>query len=465
MTIRGMAQRIELWPVDKLRPYDKNPRTHSNAQVAQIAGSIAEFGFLSPVLVDSQAGVIAGAGRLAAARKLGLEQVPVVVLDHLSETQKRAYVIADNKLAELAGWDEELLGQELSVLEADGFDLGLTGFSEQELAEILWEEPAETAPEEPIPERPAVPVTRPGDLWCIGNNHRLLCTDCRDPEAIARLFEGRKASVVITSPPYATQRDYDSTSGFLPVPPDQYVGWYRVVAENLTSVLARDGSYFLNIKEHAEDGQRSLYVKDLTLAHVRQWGWRFVDEFCWRKTENGVPGGWNNRFKNAWEPIFHFSRDPQIKFRAEAVSHPSDDVFEYSQENRKSNTGSGLLGRRPEPLREGLARPSNVIEARSECHQGEHSAPFPRAIPEFLIRAFSDPGDVVLDPFSGSGTVMVAASLLDRVGFGTEISPSYCDVVLRRMMAAVEGLAPRLAGTDQTFEQVAADRGVSRAEE
>lgn len=123
MTLRAMAQRIELWLTDRLVPYDKNARTHSDAQVAQIAASIAEFGFTSPILVDSQAGVIAGAGRLAAARKLGLEQVPVVVLDHLTETQKRAYILADNKLALNAGWDEELLSQELAVLESEGFDL------------------------------------------------------------------------------------------------------------------------------------------------------------------------------------------------------------------------------------------------------------------------------------------------------------------------------------------------------
>ena len=348
MTIRGMAQRIEVWPIEKLRPYDQNPRTHSDAQVAQIAGSIAEFGFCSPILVDSKAGILAGHGRLAASRKLGLEQVPVIVLDHLSEIQKRAYLLADNKLSELAAWNEELLAQELSALEADCFDLALTGFSEEELAELLREPALETGTEEEIPEPPAVPVTQPGDLWLLGPHHRLLCADCREPEAIVRLFEGRKASVVITSPPYATQRDYDASSGFRPVAPEEYVGWYRAVADNIASVLAPNGSYFLNIKEHAADGERHLYVKDLVIAHRRQWGWRFVDELCWRKTDNGVPGGWNNRFKNAWEPIFHFCRESRIKFRPEAVSHRSDDVFDYSPENRKAKTGSGLLGRRPE---------------------------------------------------------------------------------------------------------------------
>ena len=262
----------------------------------------------------------------------------------------------------------------------------------------------------------------------------------------------------MTSPPYATQREYDPASGFRPVAPEEYVEWYRAVAANIASVLAPDGSYFLNIKEHAEDGQRHLYVKDLTIAHVRQWGWQFVDEFCWRKTDNGVPGGWGNRFKNAWEPIFHFTGSgAAIKFRPDAVSHPSDGVFDYSPEIPRSRTGSGLLGEHPR--REGLARPSNVIEAKTEASQGSHSAPFPRAIPEFFIKAFSDPGEVVFDPFLGSGTTMVAAGLLDRIGYGLEISPAYCDVVVRRVMSALDSAAV-LAGTNQTFLEIAVARGV-----
>jgi len=447
---------MELWPIDRLVPYSKNPRTHSDAQVAQIAASIVEFGFNAPLLVDSKAGVVAGHGRLLAARKLGLAEVPVIVLDHLSETQKRGYLLADNRLAELASWDEQLLVAELTALEADGFDLGLTGFSEEELGQLLREEEdPEAEPDEEIPDAPAVAVTQPGDLWLIGP-HRLLCGDCRDAAAVARLFEGGKPNVVVTSPPYATQREYDPASGFRPVAPEDYIDWYRAVAENIASVLPADGSYFLNIKEHAEDGQRHLYVKDLTIAHVRQWGWRFVDEFCWRKTDNGVPGGWGNRFKNAWEPIFHFCLNCTIKFRPEAVSHASEDCFDYSPDTPKSNSGSGLLGEH-EDRHKGIARPSNVVEAKSESDQGSHSAPFPRAIPEFFVKAFSDPGDVVFDPFLGSGTTMVAAALLDRSGYGIEISPSYCDVALRRLERSA-GLTATLDG--RSFDEVAANRGV-----
>ena len=461
--IAGLREsQVRLWPTNRLVPYARNPRTHSEEQVLQIAASIAEFGFTNPILVDSKAGILAGHGRLLAAQKLGLTEVPVIVLDHLSDTQKRAFIIADNRLALSAGWDEELLSAELAELEREGFDLGRTGFSDAELEALLAEErePSEGSgePGEEIPEAPAVAVSQPGDLWLIGG-HRLLCGDCRDREGVLRLFEGVKANVVVTSPPYASQRDYDPASGFRPVAPQDYIEWYRDVAANIESVLAADGSYFLNIKEHAEDGQRLLYVKELTIAHVLQWGWRFVDEFCWRKTDNGVPGGWGNRFKNAWEPIFHLCRQREIKFRPEAVGHLSDDCFDYSPDTPESNSGSGLLGQHEDRHR-GIARPSNVIEAKTESSQGSHSAPFPRAIPEFFIKAFSDPGDTAFDPFLGSGTTMAAAALLGRVGYGIEISPAYCDVVIRRMQNLIPDTPVILAGTNQTFGEVAIARDV-----
>ncbi len=475
-TIPAMARRIELWPLDRLVPYSRNARTHSAEQVAQIAASIVEFGFTNPVLVDSTDGIVAGHGRLLAARKLGLAEVPVIVLDHLSATQRRAYILADNKLALNAGWDEAMLREEMSSLEADGFDLAVVGFSDEELRELL-EGAAATATEDAaaaegaVPEPPAQPVTVPGDVWLIGP-HRLICGDCRDGNTIRALFGDSLAHVAITSPPYAAQREYDTSSGFKPVPPDEYVEWFRAVAAGVRSVLAPDGSFFLNIKEHADEGERDLYVMDLVIAHRRQWGWRFVDQFCWRKTDNGVPGGWPNRFKNAWEPVFHFCRQPAIKFCAEAVSHASDDCFDYSPDNPKSTSGSGLLGTGPrghaagQPGAEdgagrhsGLARPSNVIEVKSESSQGSHSAPFPRALVEFFIKAFSDAGDVVFDPFMGSGTTMAAAHLLDRKGYGCEISPGYCDVILRRMMN-LSGDTPTLEATAESFADVAAARGV-----
>lgn len=484
----AMAKRIELWPLDRLVPYARNARTHSDEQVAQIAASIAEFGFNNPVLVDTNAGIIAGHGRVLAARKLGIDQVPVVVLDHLSETQKRAYILADNRIGENAGWDDEILRTELTDLKDADLDLALLGFDEDELANLFAEVAPEVAPSEneeapeEVPEAPEEPVTRPGDIWVIGR-HRLICGDCRDYAVVKRLLDRARANVVITSPPYASQRAYDPSSGFRPVPPDQYIEWFRNVAANIAAVLADDGSYFLNIKEHADGGQRNLYVKKLTIAHVEQWGWRFVDELCWRKTDDGVPGGWGNRFKNAWEPVFHFCRHEKIKFRPKAVGHWSEDCFDYSPNNPKSTSGSGLLGTGPrgaaadvgknqdswqttrrnandlEGRHGGIARPSNVIEVKTESSQGSHSAPFPRALAEFFIKAFSDSGDLIFDPFLGSGTTIAAAHVLDRIGYGIEISPAYCDVIVRRI-EHLTGIEPVLASGEK-FSEIAAQRAAT----
>ena len=176
---------------------------------------------------------------------------------------------------------------------------------------------------------------------------RLICGNCRDQAVVARLFEGHQANLVITSPPYATQREYDPSSGFTPVPPAEYADWFRSVAANIATVLVPDGSYFLNIKPHADDGERNPYVMDLVLAHKRQWGWRWVDEFCWRKTDNGVPGGWGNRFKNAFEPVYHFCREPQIKFRPLAVGHVSADCFAPQHPNDEFMAAGLALPRRP----------------------------------------------------------------------------------------------------------------------
>lgn len=455
-----LPTQIELRSVRALLPHARNSRTHSEEQVAQVAASILEFGWTNPILVDGDGVVIAGHARLLAARKLEMAEVPVIVLAHLTEPQKRALIIADNKLALNAGWDEDLLRAEVAALQDDGFDLEVVGFSDDELRVLLGDaatSDAEPEGDDSIPEAPANPISRAGDLWRIGR-HRLVCGDCRDAGVVARLLDGASANVAITSPPYAQQRDYDPASGFRPIPPDQYASWFRVVAENVAAVLAPDGSYFLNIKEHSEDGERSLYVKDLVLAHKREWCWRFVDEFCWRNTANGVPGKWPNRLKNAWEPVFQFCRNKEIKFRPQNAGHVSEDVVIYSPDNPSAPSGSGLLGCGAEKTT-GIAWPSNVVEAKAEGSQGLHSAPFPRALVEFFVKAFSDPGDTVFDPFLGSGTTMAAAHVLGRTGYGIEISPAYCDVILRRMQE-LTGDEAVLASTGQRFSDVAEERTV-----
>lgn len=178
-----MARAIDFWPVEKLIPYANNARTHSEAQVAQVAGSIREFGFTNPILVATNDGIITGHCRLLAARKLGMEQVPVIVLDHLSDAQRRAYIIADNKLALEAGWDNDILAAEFARLREEDFDLDVIGFSAEEMAALDMDAPVESGDdpgecqEDEVPEPPANPATRSGDVWLLGNVH-YSCPDC-----------------------------------------------------------------------------------------------------------------------------------------------------------------------------------------------------------------------------------------------------------------------------------------------
>ena len=200
----ALAERIELWPIDRLRPYERNPRTHSDAQVDQIAASMVEFGWTNPVLVDEQGGILAGHGRLLAARKLGLDEVPVIRFEHLSEAQKRAYLIADNQLALQAGWSEELLAQELAWLRDERFDLDLVGFDASELERLLALADggaAASEDEDEVPDPPEDPVSRPGDLWVLGN-HRVLCGDATVLADVERVLGGQFADMTFCDPPY-----------------------------------------------------------------------------------------------------------------------------------------------------------------------------------------------------------------------------------------------------------------------
>ena len=204
MAALATAKRIEMWPLARLVPYERNARTHSDEQVAQIVASIQEFGFTNPLLVDGDDGIIAGHGRLMAARSLGLAEVPVIVLDHLSPEQRRAYVLADNQLALNAGWDMEVLALEIGELGELGFDLSLLGFSDEQLAGLTPEveelPPGEQGDPDEVPEPPAEPITKPGDMWICGR-HRLLCGDSTSIEALERLTGGG-VDMWLTDPPY-----------------------------------------------------------------------------------------------------------------------------------------------------------------------------------------------------------------------------------------------------------------------
>lgn len=419
----------------------QNRRKHNPRNLGMVVDALHSVGAARSIVIDEDNVVLAGNGVTEAAAEAGITKVQVVDADGstlvavrrtgLTPEQKRSLAIYDNRTAELAEWDTE-------QLQAD-VDAGLSlqpWFSEDEQAGLLAKQT--DGPNVGLTDPDAVPDQRAtdiklGDLFELGK-HRLLCGDSTKAEDVQRLMYGEKAGLCVTSPPYASQRKYDESSGFKPIRPDDYVEWFESVQALVAWVLADDGSYLLNIKEHCDDGQRHLYVKDLTLAHVRRWGWRFVDEFCWRDTKNGVPGGWPNRFKDAWEPVFHFSRHADIKFRPLANGTESDAVFEYSAETAKTRTGSGLLGVKATQERTGKARPSNVIECAA-ASTGGHSAAFPVALPTWFIRAFTDAGDIVYEPFGGSGTTLVAAAEQERACRAMELSPSYCQVIIDRWEA------------------------------
>ncbi len=293
-----MARHIEHWPLDRLIPYIRNPRTHSEAQIAQIAASIVEFGFLNPILVDTSAGIIAGHGRLRAARKLQLPEVPVIVLDHLTESQKRAYVIADNRLAENAGWDEELLRLELAALDEENFNVHVTGFEDEDLARLLAQQEASDGltDEDAVPELAQIQVTVPGDVWVLGD-HRVLCGDAALRADVEHLMASELVDLIFTDPPYNV--DYEGyTKQRLKISGD------RMTAEQFQQFLA---ATFDGYRRIVKPGA-SLYV-----CHSSQWQREFQDaieaagfevrcQIIWAK--NTFAWGWG-RYKFQHEPIFY----------------------------------------------------------------------------------------------------------------------------------------------------------------
>lgn len=420
---------------DDLHPWESNPRDNAKA-IAEVAKSIRRFGWGAPIVANKRDGeIIAGHTRFAAAKKLGLDRVPVRWLD-LDPADAHALALADNKVGEIATWDDATLGQVLRDLrDADATLLADTGFSDEELARLLGEvAPTVLEPEdEPaeVDERGPVHSVL-GEVYELGP-HRLICGSCREFGDVEKLLNGTRINLAFTSPPYASQRTYDESSGFTPIPPDEYVEWFSDVQANVRAFLEEDGSWFVNIKAASDGLECSLYVHDLVIAHARQWGWRFATEFCWERT--GIPGKPARRFKNQFEPVFQFAVG-EWKFRPEEVQHDSDSVPSYSSDNHwshglKSSQGTSGKGWKEQP-KAGKAYPGNRLPPFATATEGGHSAAFPVGLPDFFVRAYTDQGDTVFDPFMGSGTTMIAAAQNKRVAYGCEISPIYCDVIRRR---------------------------------
>lgn len=426
-------------PPESLTGNPRNWRTHPRPQLDALAGVLSEVGWVQDVLVNRTTGhVVDGHARIQLALTRKEPTVPVVYVELSADEEAKVLATLD-PLGAMAGADPERLAALVREVTAD--DAALRG-----VVQALADEHGldlgggGAPPEAPEPEIDRAEELRekwgtaPGQLWAIGR-HRLLCGDCRSSEDVRRLCP-EPVQGVFTSPPYAEQRK-EQYGG---VPVGEYVAWWEAVQANVREVLTPDGSFFVNLKPHCEDGERVLYVADLLLAMRRRWGWRFVDEFCWLKT--GIPGKWPNRFKNAWESVYHFSAHDQIKFRPDAVAHPSDASFGYRADRPKSAVG--FTRHTHFDFVAGQAHAANVISAHEEQgFDGIHAAPFPVALPSFFIPAFSDRGDTWVDPFSGSGTLLVAAQQHERVGYGMELVPEYAAVTLERLSQM--GLEPRRA--------------------
>ena len=388
-----LAERIEHWPVERLLPYVRNARQHSDAQIASIAASIAEFGFTNPILAGSDGVIVAGHGRLAAARKLGLATVPVVVLDHLTPTQRRALVIADNRLAELATWDHELLRVELEALQDDGFDLDLTGFDAELLSELIAaEEPqhAGRTEDDAVPEVPEQPVSRPGDVWRLGP-HRLVCGDATTAEAYARLFaDGERADMVFTDPPYnvnyANSAKDKLRGKHRPILNDALGdGFHDFLREALTLLIAHT--------------QGAIYVAmssselDTLQAAFRAAGGHWSTFIIWAKHTFTLGRA---DYQRQYEPILYGW--PEGAQRHWCGDRDQGDVWHFNKPHKNDL----------------------------------HPTMKPVELVERAIRNSSRPGDVVLDPFGGSGSTLIAAQKSGRVARLIELDPKYVDVIVRR---------------------------------
>ena len=409
-----MAKQIELWVIDKLIPWARNPRTHSDAQIAQIAASIAEFGFNNPILVDTKAGIIAGHGRLLAARKLGLKEVPVIVLDHLTEAQKRAYIIADNQLALNAGWNDELLRIELAALQAEDFDVSLIGFADEELARLLADQEAAQAltDEDAVPELPQTPISEAGDLWILGD-HKLLVGDATVPEDVAKLMAGDAADLVFTDPPYNVA--------------------YEGYTENRLTIKG-DRMSDAEFKQFLEAAFRSCRTAvkpgaSLYVCHSSSWQREFQNaletagfevrcQIIWAK--NTFAWGFG-RYKFQHEPLFYTH-----------VAGQKDPWY-------------------------GDKSQSTLWEEKKPAANRIHPTAKPVELIERALVNSSKAGDIVADLFAGSGSTLIGCERRGRKARLMEIDPKYADCVVRRYQEYT-GKQATLDGDGRTFQEIAQER-------
>jgi DNA modification methylase len=428
--------KIEYTPVRELRPYPANARTHSKKQLRQIANSIVKFGFCNPVLVDDAKQIIAGHGRVEAAKLLGIDAVPTCRLSHLNDADKRAYILADNKLAEKAGWDKELLAIELQGLIELDVDIELTGFDTAEI-DIILEDAREATgaingPEDKAPEpSPGLAVTQTGDLWLLGT-HRLLCGDARDQAAYDRLLAGAKAEFVFTDPPYNVAID-GHVCGLGRI-------HHRAFAMGCGEMSEAEFTAFLQTVF-------ALLVENSVAGSIHQicMDWRHMGEMLgagrsvyselknlcvWNKTNAGM----GSFYRSKHELVF--------VWKSGTAAHINN--FELGQHGRHRSNVWDYAG-------------VNSMRAGRLEELAMHPTVKPVALVADAIKDCSRRGGLVLDPFCGSGTILIAAERTGRKARALEIDPTYVDVAVRRWQAYT-GKSAVLSGSSETFETIEAQR-------
>jgi DNA modification methylase len=409
MTAEFAAQVVR-WPLDRLIPHARNARTHSEAQVAQIAGSIAEFGFVNPVLVGDDGVLVAGHGRILAARKLGLAEVPVIVLAHLTPTQRRALMIADNQIALNAGWNEEMLAAELTALREEAFDLDLLGFDDADLDRLLAENVDAQEAVDEAPEPPADPVSRPGDIWVCGE-HRVLCGDATVLSDVETLLGGELADMAFTDPPYNV--NYANSAK------DKLRGKNRPI---LNDALGDAFGAFLydacvNLLTVTKGGVyicMSSSELDALQKAFRAAGGKWSTFVIWAKNTFTLGRA---DYQRQYEPILYGWKDGTDHYWCGA--RDQGDVWFFDK-----------------PAKNDL-----------------HPTMKPVALVERAIRNSSKSRDIVLDLFGGSGTTMIAAERAGRRARLVELDPRYVDVIVRRWQETTGGSAVH-AATGQSFAEV-----------
>lgn len=406
-----MTIKIEQIKTAALTPYARNSRTHSEEQVAQVAASIREFGFTNPVLIDADGVIVAGHGRVMAAKSLGLDKVPCIRLGHLNESQIRAYVIADNKLAENAGWDEDMLRLEIQHLQSVDFDLSLMGFSDDDLSSLLEDEEQQQeglTDADQVPEAQRVVISRPGDIWTMGK-HRLMCGDSTSVEQVQVLMGGGMADLLLTDPPYNVAYE-GGTKDALTIKNDSMSdGDFRKFLQDVyraANAVMRPGAVFYIWHADVEAYNFRGAAKDV--------GWTVRQCLIWAKSSLVL--GMKD---------YHWRHEPCLYGWKDGAAH-------YWGSDRSQTT---------------------LLEFNRPTRNGEHPTMKPVDLFRYQVENSSRPRDAVLDLFGGSGTTMIACEQANRHAYLMELDPKYCDVIIRRWQDFTGKAAVR-AADGATFDSL-----------